>query len=180
MKQIENRILVLLWSLSLCTYSIVLLGNYAFFPSNYIGLAGLVIVTIIFFIKPGKKTLALLVLLFFGTFNLASFVYFFDPVIIWGNVSFITPGIQILSLVCLGILTYTRRSQVIARLQGVSGTTNEDRQNAFERQKDRFKIKFENLDPSELELKLSNDLQPEAKQAVTELMEQRKMHYNKA
>lgn len=111
-KHTEIIILILLWVLSGATFTWAVAGNYNLFVSDYIGIAGLVVVSAIFAFKHSIKTEALLVLLALGTFNLASFVYFFNVVISFGFGTIVSPGIQILSLVLLVVLILARTGKV--------------------------------------------------------------------
>jgi hypothetical protein len=173
LKKTENLILLLLWILSTSTFTTALLNNYNLFNSDYIGITGLLIVTTIFIFKPDKKIEALLFLLTIGTFNLASFVYFFNLVFTFGFGTFVSPGIQILSLVFLTILVLKRKSQVTKIVRYFFGTTEGDKQQAFEQRKSKFKEKFAELNDQEIDSRLENDLQPEAKQALIELKKEK-------
>jgi hypothetical protein len=173
LKKTENLILLLLWTLSTSTFTTALLNNYNLFNSDYIGMAGLIVVTAVFFFKPDKKIEALLFLLTIGTLNLASFVYFFNVVFTFGFGTFVTPGIQILSLTFLTILVLKRKSQVTRIVRYCLGTTEEDKQQAFELQKRKFKEKFAELSEPEINSRLENDLQSEAKQALIELKKEK-------
>jgi hypothetical protein len=174
LKKTENLILILLWVLSVSTFTYAIPNNFSLFVSDYVGLAGLLIVTTIFLFKPERKTDVLLILLVFGTLNLASFIYFFNFVITFGFGTVVSPGIQILSLVCLTILIFKRKNRVFEISQYLFGKTEEERKDLFERQKERFKTKFDNLSEQDIDNRLQTDLQPAAKQALIEIKNERK------
>lgn len=53
------------------------------------------------------------------------------------------------------------------------GTTEEDKLQAFEQRKNNFKERFKDLSEQEINTRLANDLQPEAKQALIELKKEK-------
>lgn len=161
-KRVEDTLLMLLWALTLPTFSIALLNHYFLSTSDFIGILGLLIVSLIFWKLPSLKTHSLFIFLLLGTFNLATFVYFFNLTM--------APGLQVLSLTCLAILILKRRSVFIHWYKKATGTTSIEKKESFEKLKKHFKEKFENLDLMELEIKLNQDLQPEARQAVIEII----------
>lgn len=172
-KSIENIILVLLWTLSLSTFTTALINNYALLNSDYVGIGGLIIATAIFFIRPDKKLESLLFLLILGTFNLASFIYFFNYVFTFQIATLKFPGIQMLSAILLIILVLKKRYEVLQIVRKISGTTEEDNKRIFTSRKMKFKEKFKNLSEKEINKHLENNLQPEARSALTELKKEK-------
>jgi len=173
LKKTENLILLLLWVLSASTFTAALLTNYNLFNSDYVGIAGLLIVTTVFIFKPEKKIEALLFLLIIGTFNLASFIYFFNLVFTFSIGTLVSPGIQILSLLFFSLLVLKKKSKVIKIVRYFLGNTEEDKKQAFERGKNTFKEKFAKLSEEEINSRLASNLQPEAKQALIELKKEK-------
>ncbi|MCH2236183.1 MAG: hypothetical protein MK078_18265 [Crocinitomicaceae bacterium] len=173
LKKTENLILLLLWILSASTFTTALLNNYNLFISDYIGIAGLLVVTTIFIFKPEKKIEALLFLLIIGTFNVASFVYFFNVVFTFGFGTLVSPGIQIVSLIFFTVLFLKRKNKMTKIVRYFLGTTEEDKLQAFEQRKNNFKERFKDLSEQEINTRLANDLQPEAKQALIELKKEK-------
>ena len=133
LKRTEFIILIILWVGSITTYSIALLNNYSLYTSDYLGLIGLAITSVISFKKPDKAVGSVLILLLLGLFNLFSFVYFFNIVITFGFSILVTPGIQLISLVLLGILIYKKRIKLVEIYRYTFGQTkdeiNEERRN---------------------------------------------------
>lgn len=174
LKQTENILLILLWALALSTFTVAVLNNYSLFISDYIGLAGLAIVTGVFIYSPDKKTKSLFFLLIPGVFNLASFIYFYNVVFTFGFGTFLSPGVQLLSLGCMAVLVLKRQRKVADMLNNMFGKTEEDIQSAIEQRKEYFRVKFSNLSDSEIDVRLQNDLQSEAKQVLLEIQKERK------
>lgn len=169
-KNIENLILLLLWTLSASTFTTALLRHYTLYNSDDIGLVGLVMVTTIFILKLQKKTEALLLLLVFGALNLVTFVYFFNFVFKFGFSIFVSPGIQLLSWVCLLILIFRRKDKTIGIVRYLFGETDGEQHNMAERQKLNFKARFSSLSDQEIQ----DDLHSHAKQALEEIKKERK------
>jgi len=166
LKKTEIIILVILWTMSLTTYSIALLDNYVLFPSNYLGLVGLTLVSLVAYFKPEKSFESVVLLLILGLFNLFSFAYFLNFVV--------TPGIQLISLVFLGVLVVRKREEARELYKETFGRTKEEKVQSKQNSHDRFKRNFEQLSDEEIESKLQQDLVPEAISALTELKEERK------
>ncbi|MDR6300934.1 hypothetical protein [Mesonia maritima] len=173
-KKIEIIILGILWTISITTYSIALLNNYALFNSDYLGLVGLIIVTVIAFIRPQKLFISIFILLIFGLFNLLSFAYFFNIVLVFGFSVLITPGIQFNSLILLTILVIKKRNKLEQLYQDTFRETMEEKEETKLKTKNKFKMKFNELNDKEIENKLQQDLVPEAISALNEIKENRK------
>ena len=174
MKRIELIILGLLWLCAIATYPIALVKNYNLFTSDYVGLIGLLIVTTIAFFRPDKLLVSLLALLFVGTLNLASFIYFINLTMAFGFGSPITPGIQFLSLVLFAVLFFKRKKEIRKLYKGTPEDIIRDQELAKLAVKNQYKKRFERLTDKEIESKLQLDLVPEAKQALKEIAEERK------
>lgn len=173
-KKIEAIILISLWVLSITTYSLALFNNYNLFSSDYFGLLGLVICSIIAFKKPQILFNSILLLLFFGLFNLVSFAYFFNVVFSFGISSFISPGIQIISLIFLSILIFIKREKFISSVRFIFQKNEEEKSRSADSLKIQFKKKFELLTNEEIEIKLKQNLTKEATKALQEIKEERK------
>jgi hypothetical protein len=66
----EILILVILWIVSLTTYSFALMNNYVLHTSDYLGLFGLIVVSTISYFRPEKLFGSILILLIFGLLNI--------------------------------------------------------------------------------------------------------------
>lgn len=173
LKQIEFIILITLWIGSLLTYSIALANNYILHMSDYFGLIGLTVVSIISFSKPEKAVCSVLTLLTLGLFNILSFVYFFNWVMTFGFSILVTPGIQLISLFLLVILIILKKKEVIEIYRNIFGQTEEDKKLNKLNIKIRFMNKFKLLSDHEIDILLQNDLVPEAKEVLNEIKKDR-------
>ncbi len=156
----ETLILGILWLTIITTYPVVLFTDYAFHQSDLAGLVALLLVSIVSFLRKEIAFQLVLVLLLLGTFNILSFIYFFNLII--------SPGIQLYSLVLLGVLIYKRRSRFTLKRE-LTPEKKKDRPNT----RNRFLSKFEKLSDTEIEEKLKQDLALEAKQALEIIQKQR-------
>jgi hypothetical protein len=178
-KKTEILILMFLWVGSLTTYPIALFNHYALYPSDYLGIVGLAIVTSIAFKMPGKSLGSVIVLLLLGLFNVLSFFYFINLVVTFGFSFFVTPGIQLISLALLLVLVARKKDKVGEEYRLAFGVTEEDRQQERLHSTGGFKDKFKHLSDRELEARLKGDLVPEAKDALRQLLEERKARSGK-
>lgn len=174
LRKTEIIILTVLWSLSLSTYSIALTNNYILYPSDYLGLLGLTIVSLIAYFKPHYSFQGVLILLLVGLFNLISFIYFFNIVMTFGFSVIVSPGIQLISLVLLSVLVIRKRDEVGRFYQLVFAKTQEDNDHSKKISQARFKTKFNQYSDEEIENKLQQDLVPEATSALNEIKAERK------
>lgn len=174
LKKTEIKILAILWLMSLTTYSIAIFNSYNLLTSDYLGLVGLATVTLISYFKPERSFLSVFILLLIGLFNLMSFAYFFNLVFSFRVFVIRTPGIQLISLVLLSILILSKRKIIWDLYQNYFQQTEAERQQSRLNAHKRFRMKFENLSDKEIELKLQEDLVPEAISALKELREERK------
>ena len=170
----EIIILAILWTMSLTTYTIALLNNYVLYTSDYIGLLGLTIVTLIAYFKPEKSFQSVLTLLLLGLFNLMSFAYFINVVITFGFSVLVTPGIQLISFGLICVLIFTKREKVIDFYRETFGQTKEQKELSRKNAQSQFKRKFEQLSDREIESKYQQDLVPEAISALNEIIAERK------
>ncbi len=171
---IEQIIIIILWLLSGFTYIIAISNSYRLFLSDWLGLTGLCLTTILVVFKSKYITTGLLFLLLLGSFNIISFVYFINIVITFGIDGLITLGVQPLSLILLFFLTYKRGDFIADKLRNFYKTPQTEKKASFERIKKSFKKKFELLSNEEIDSRLLDDLQLEAKQVLLELLEERK------
>lgn len=174
LKKTEIIILLILWMLSLSSNGIALLNDYVLFPSDYLGMVGLFIVSTISFVKPERVLLSVIVLLILGLFNLVSFAYFFNWVFTFGFSVLLTPGLQLISLIALVVLFVSKRSEVAQLYRETIGQTKEEKERVVQYSQNRFKAKFERLNDQEIDLKLQQRLVPEAMAALNEIKEERK------
>ena len=169
----EIIILTVMWLSSLISYSIALAQGYNLFISDYVGLAGLTLVTVIGLLRPAKMLPGLFFLLILGTLNLASFIYFVNGVFSFGFMGAVTPGIQLYSLLLIITLIVIRKREIKAVYRKYLGTTEEDKESSKRAQVDAFKRRFQQLSDSEIESKLNQGLVPEAVEALTEIKDER-------
>ncbi len=171
---IEYLILGLLWTSSLLTFSYALLKHYSLFTSDYLGLFGLLIVSIYAIIKPDKIVEPLLILLSIGLFNLMSFIYFYNVVFTFGISGLVSPGIQIYSLILLTILVIKKPKTVYNLFQTLFGQTIAEKEESTRQIKEKFKISFKELTEKEIDLRLKENLVNEAIEVLLELKEEKK------
>jgi len=124
-------------------------------------------------LRPEKLIIGILILLFLGLFNLMSFAYFINVVLTFGFSILVTPGIQLFSLILLGFLVVRRRKELINIYHKEFGQTEEEIQQSKIESKNSFKNNFYSLSDYEIELRLKENIVPEAKQALIEIMEER-------
>lgn len=173
-KKTEFIILATLWVCILATYPYALFSGYVLYTSDYLGFIGLSIATFYSFRNPAKSFEALLILLSLGLFNLLSFIYFFNVVFTFGFSIFVTPGIQILSLALLIIIISQKREKFSTVFHSSFGTTEEESEAKRSSLKNSFKNKLEKLTDAQIEARLQDDLVPEAKEALLEIISDRK------
>ncbi len=172
--KIEDIILSILWAGSAITYSIALVGGYQLFLSDFIGLAGMGVVTTIRLVRPALILNSLLILLFVGMLNVASFVYFFNLVISFGLLgTTITPGIQIYSLGLFWVLILFRRPIVLETLKGLIGSSDSQLLSERDQRIKNFKQRFSNLSNAEIEKRLNLNLSEEAIVALETIKRER-------
>ncbi len=176
---IEYLILAVLWISSISTYSYALLNNYNLYNSDYLGLLGLIILTIYAFIKPNKIADPLLILMSLGLFNLVSFIYFYNVVFTFGFSNIVSPGIQLYSLILLTILIIIKRERVYKIYQIFFGQTEKEMEQISQLQKESFMKSFKELTDKEINSRLQEKLVPEAREALTELSKERETHATK-
>ena len=150
------------------------LSNYNLFSSDYLGFAGLTIVTLFAYFRPEKSFKSVLILLLLGLFNLLSFAYFFNIVMSFGISVLVTPGIQLISLIMLSVLVIKKREKVGELYRETFGQTEDEKEQSRLNAHNRFKMKFKEVSAREIEIKLQQDLVPEAISALKEIKEERK------
>ena len=145
----------------------ILTTNYTFDYRQYIGLILLVICTIIFFMnrKIYKYLIALILIL--GMINLVSFSTYY----IRFGISIIE--IQFIPFASFLIYLYIFKKEIRSIIKKSKHAEKESNKNS-ENMKNHFKHKFEKLSDKEIENRLSQNLVPEAIQALTELQAERK------
>jgi hypothetical protein len=169
LNQIEHLIIFTLWLTIFATYPYALLNNYNLFLSDYLGLAGLTILTAVSFYNPKWTFKGLLILLFLGMFNAVSFIYFVNVVLTFGFSTILTPGIQLLSFILLVILASKRIDKFSDFWKRKNGQTAQEITQLKQHSKQRFKLKFNRLTNEEIENKLKDSLVEEAKEALVEI-----------
>jgi len=100
-----------MWIGALISYPIALYQNYNLLVSDYFGIAALVVLAFVNFIKPSILLKALSIVLLIGSFNLISFVYFINLVMEFGIAGYVSPGIQLISSFLLVILHYRKEEE---------------------------------------------------------------------
>jgi Zn-dependent protease with chaperone function len=172
---VEDVIIVLLWAGMLLSFSIALMTGYSLYVSDAIGFIGLSAVTIIAYLKRSFLLPSLVILLFFGMLNIASFLYFINLTIAFSSFGTgITPGIQLYSLALFFVLALFRRPILIQWLKETAGISNEKRVGSFDKAVKFYKTKFEKLSEQELVRTSKLDLTEEARQALTEVFNERR------
>jgi hypothetical protein len=159
----------------LLSFSIALMTGYSLYVSDAIGFIGLSAVTIIAYLKRSFLLPSLVILLFFGMLNIASFLYFINLTIAFSSFGTgITPGIQLYSLALFFVLALFRRPILIQWLKETAGISNEKRVGSFDKAVKFYKTKFEKLSEQELVRTSKLDLTEEARQALTEVFNERR------
>jgi hypothetical protein len=172
-KQTENLIIIILWLCVLATFPYALLNNYVLLSSDILGLTGLTFLTTLSIYNPKLKFKGLMILLLLGLFNLVSFVYFFNIAFSFGISTFLTPHIQLLSLILIVILVIKRANKFGAVWIKLFGQTEKETEQRKESLKNGFKSRFNKLTDEEIEKKLQNKLVEEARQALIEIQNER-------
>lgn len=173
LKQIENIVLIILWLSSISSFSLALLANYNLMISDYCGLIGLSIVSIISIRTPEKTLMSLMILLVIGLFNLASFIYFINYVLSFGINDKFSISIQAYSLILLLLVLILEKKQIPQFINSLHKKKQNDEQELRSNKVNRFIVKFNKLSKSQLEFKLKEDIVPEAKEALLEILKRR-------
>lgn len=173
MKKLNLYILVFLWTVLLSTFCYALANNYLLFLSDKLGFLGLSLATLIIVRKPKISPEVLLCLLLPGVLNILSFIYFFNPIFSFGISILVTPGLQLLSIVLLVILLTGNRGLLSKSLQFILATSKEDLTSQSTATENIFLQKFEKFSNEELEKRLTDDLTPEAKSAIVQILKSR-------
>ncbi|WP_416867860.1 MAG: hypothetical protein ACMVP2_11975 [Imperialibacter sp.] len=178
---VEDVIIVLLWAGMVLSFSIALVTGYSLYVSDVIGFIGLTAVTVIAYLKRSFLLPSLVILLFFGMLNIASFLYFINLTIAFSSFGTgITPGIQLYSLALFFVLALFRRPILIQWLKETAGISNEQRIGSFDKAVKFYKTKFEKLSEQELVRTSKLDLTEEARQALTEVFKERRRQVGEA
>jgi hypothetical protein len=146
----EILILVILWIVSLTTYSFALMNNYVLHTSDYLGLFGLIVVSTISYFRPEKLFGSILILLIFGLLNILSFAYFINLVMSFNFTVFVTPGIQLISLVLLIFLVIKKPERVIKYYRETFGYTEQEREQSRQLAKEDLKQDLRNFQTNKL------------------------------
>ncbi len=93
---------------------------------------------------------------------------------VFGFSYFVTPGLQLISLSLFLILIIRKNDKFKAVMQNLFSQTEQDKMNNQNQLKIRFKNKFTHLTDQEIETKLQQKIVPEAKEALLEILEERK------
>ena len=176
----EVRIIAFLWLLSLSTYPYALLNNYVLSISNYLGVIGLIITTVLISRNNHLIFKATYILLLLGLFNLLSFGYFINfsfsfwiNINIGNEISIPSPGIQLVSLVLITILSINRSDKLFKFYSKNVHKSSKDVERTKNGQVNHFKQKFSSLSEQEIKYKLELKLTPEAIQALNEILLER-------
>jgi len=172
---VEDVIIVLLWAGMVISFSIALIAGYSLYLSDAIGFIGLMAVTVIAYLKRSFLLPSLVILLFFGMLNIASFLYFINLTIAFSSFgTALTPGIRLYSLALFFVLALFRRPILIQWFKETAGISNEQRIGSFDKAVKFYKTKFEKLSEQELVRTSKLDLTEEARQALTEVFNERR------
>lgn len=173
--KVEKWVIALLWAGMLVSFPFNLFGGNGLYLSDIIGFSGLSLVSIIFYFKKSIGLPALLILLFVGTCNVATFTTLFNTQVTYSSLGRqLTPGMQLYSLVFFGALAVLRRPVILEGFQRIFGVSEQDREAEFENKIVYFKERFEPLDTDELKRKLNAGLSEEAVSALLLILEERK------
>jgi len=174
-RQTENLLLYLIWAILLVTTS--LSWKIPLAITFYFGLGGLIFTTLIFLFKPNLKTWAMITYSILATFGILSF----DPItsMHFGfSIGSILVQIEIVPLTILIVLLLKRKKWLSKELDTLKANQDSNRQEKLQQRTSEYRDKFEKLTTDQIELKLQNDLQPEAQKVLTEILEERKTRYN--
>ena len=152
----------------------VLLTDYTFNYRQYIGLSLLMVCGIFFFTDSRLYKYFFGITLILGTLNLIAFsTYIF-------TFYFIFFPIQILPFIFLVVYLIKYRERISDLYFRSIQKSEEEEQEYYDRKLKRFKEKFSELSDPEIEDKLNQELVPEAKQALLEIIENRNQetHHN--
>ena len=145
----------------------VLVTNYTFDYRQYIGLSLLTVSGIFFFTDRRLYRYFFGITLILGTLNLIAFsTYIFA-------FYFIFFPIQILPFIFLVVFFVKNRKRINDLFFRSIQKTEEEEQKYYDRKLKRFKEKFSELSDPEIEYKLNQELVPEARQALIEIIKNR-------
>ena len=167
---------VILWILilgAILSFGTSLLAGNSLLYTDYAGILAIFIAAVISFTKPEKSLGVLFIILVLGAFNLLGFVSFINLVFYIGKGGFVSPGIQMYSLLLLIFLVQNRKTELKELYHKNFSQSEEDYIKSRELAKNSFLKKFENLSDAEVVERLSHDLIPEAKEALNEIKEKR-------
>lgn len=174
--KLEKWIIIVLWVGMVVSFSLTLLAGYRLLLSDVIGFFGLITVSAISYFKKSLSLYALLILLFFGVSNMATFNSFFHEQVRYGSLGQeFTPGMQLYSLIFFAILATLRRAQIIEGFKKMLQVSDEDKQSEFDKNVLFYKSRFEALETTEIEQKLQADLSEEALTALQLLLDERNL-----
>ena len=142
----------------------VITTDYIFTFREYIGLPLLLVSTIIFFLNRKIYKYLTVMILIVGLTGVISFT----AARIYVGISIIE--VQLIPLIVLVIFIYIFKGEIRKLIQ----KTESEKQNNTENLKNHFKHKFEKLSDKEIESKLTQNLVPEAIQALAEIQIERK------
>ena len=114
--KIEKWVIIILWTGMLVSFPIAFFGERGLYLSDIIGFISLAMVSLIFYFKKSAGLFALLILLFIGTTNVATFIAFWSYRISFNSVGQqLAPGIQLYSLIFFAALAVLRRPTIFGR-----------------------------------------------------------------
>lgn len=172
--KLEKWIIIVLWVGMVVSFSLTLLAGYRLLLSDVIGFFGLITVSAISYFKKSLSLYALLILLFFGVSNMATFNSFFHEQVRYSSLGQeLTPGMQLYSLIFFAILATLRRAQIIEGFKKILQVSDEDKEGEFDKNVLYYKTRFEDLETTEVERKLESDLSSEALTALQMILDDR-------
>lgn len=169
----EHNIIIVLWTLLLFSCSYALAKGYTITFDFYIGFIGLIVLSVIAFIRPKWLVVGLLLLLSIGIFNLASFLYFYNWYFSLGLGKLGIIKFQLLSLFFLVILLIKSKSLLAAIVSPIFKKNEAHKKSDELVLQEQFKQKFQHLSNREIQKRLGTKLVPEARQALLDILVER-------
>ena len=172
LRKTERFILVALWIGALINYGIVLTKGFSLELPDYVGLTGLIAVSLLAFVKPELVTIGLIGLLLLGVFNIVSLVYLFVFVKSFGLNGPFASGIQLYSILLLGFLIIKRPYETIDIIHQLVLPDEDILERRYRSKVDCFKTRFRRLSQNQITERLNRDITDEARTALVELQQE--------
>lgn len=173
MKRINLILFIILWLSVLGTFSYALANGYLLLFSDKLGFIALSIASLIIVRKPKISGEVLLCLLLPGVLNVFSFIYFFNFLVSFGFSALVSPGLQLFSIALLAILIKGNKGLLSKSIRFMLSTSQTDLEDQSTATTNVFLERFKKHSTEELKNMLYNDLSPEAKSAVMQILKSR-------